>query len=241
VNVNFMLQHSDCALAHRLRDRAENTSGASKRFDHGRPARLLVSDQMLTLARAARTSGGMLVGTEIVEQALRLLGARADMPLEDESRETRALIASQFVRRLKGVSVEKLHDFERMLLVELRAAPAGVQDVLIRDAISVIKARNHLGQIAKALGLGWADGMRLESAVSDLVRYAAGNGGGLMQTTVDGKCARIELKLRLHDSPPDLTLLGALDPLSATVRSKRHGSQLVIELTLGAVAGAGAA
>jgi hypothetical protein len=196
---------------------------------------------MLTLARAARASGGMLVGSDIIEQGLRLLGERANMPLQDESRETRALIVSQFVKRLRGVSMQKIHDFERMLLVELHAAPDGIQDVIIRDAISVIKARNHIGQVAKALGLGWGDSMRLESAMSDLVRYAAANGGGLLQTTVNGANALIALRLTLNDPAPDLALLKALDPLSVTLRCQRTGTHLSVEITLpkpGAHAGA---
>jgi hypothetical protein len=196
---------------------------------------------MLTLAKAARASGGMLVGREVVEQGLSLLGERAEMPLDDQSRETRALMVNQFVRRLRGVSLDKLHDFERMLLVALHAAPAGVQDVLIVDAISVIKARNHLGQVAKSLGLGWSDGMRLESAVSDLVRYALSHGGGLLQTTVQDKRARIDVKLHLNESPPELTMLRSLDSLGGTVRTHRNGTHLDIELTLDASARAGAA
>jgi hypothetical protein len=59
----------------------------------------------------------------------------------------------------------------------------------------------------------------------------------------DGKRANalIELRLTVGDPAPDLSLLKALDPLSAVVRSRRSGTHLSVELTLpkqGAQAGA---
>lgn len=194
---------------------------------------------MLTLARAARAVGGTLVAYDILEHALELYGPRAQVPLDGQTREARALMVSQFVRCLR-LSVPRTHDLERALLAELHAAPDGFQVVAIRDAISVIKARNHIGQIAKTLGLGWADGMRLESVISEFVRYAAANGGGLLSTRVHSDRAELELKLHLRDSPPDLTVLRSLGP-EAPVDVRHDGADLVIELMLRARAQSGAA
>ncbi len=190
---------------------------------------------MLTLARAARASRGVLVAAEVIEAGLALMGDRANAPLDAEPREARAVLVSQFVRRLRGIRVEVAHDLERVLLAELHAAPDGTQDVLIKDAISVIRARNHLGQLAKSLGMSWAETMKLEAALGDVLRWTAGGGGGVLQTTTARDHARITLKIALDGREPDLALLAGFEgvPGVATeVQPRRVGHHLTVEMTV---------
>ena len=173
-----------------------------------------------------------MVPRQLIEQALEAFGERANASLAEQSRESRALLVSQFVRQLHGVGVDRLHDFERFLLVELNAAPDGMQDVLITDAISVIRARNHIGHVAKSLGMSWSDGMRLQSALCELVRHAGSNTGGLLQTTVKERRATVVLKIPLGASPPDLALLAAIEPVVTSVRTRKSAKELLIELSV---------
>ena len=177
---------------------------------------------MLTLARAARASRGVLVAAEVIEAGLALMGDRANAPLDAEPREARAVLVGA-------------HDLEGGRRAERHAAPDGTQDVLIKDAISVIRARNHLGQLAKSLGMSWAETMKLEAALGDVLRWTAGGGGGVLQTTTARDHARITLKIALDGREPDLALLAGFEgvPGVATeVQPRRVGHHLTVEMTV---------
>jgi len=194
---------------------------------------------MQTLSKAALAARGGLVPDYVIDQGLEAMGARATDSLERESRESRALLVSQFVRRLRGASVQRINDLERLLLVELRAAPEGVQDMLLKDAISVIRARNHIGQIGKSLGLQWAECMRIESALSDLLLQAAGSGRGLLQTTVHAPSAIIVIKLPSESC--DGKMLTSL-PSTYEVHERLESDRVhVFEVSISAMPRAGAA
>ncbi len=123
------------------------------------------------------------VPTEAAEEALRAIGDRADLSLDAMSSEKKAFLISHFVRNLHAISVERATMYERLLLQELDAGPSATKLVVLKDAISVITARNHVHHVSTHLGMSWADSMKLQSAISEVVRYAVAHHGGVLQTT----------------------------------------------------------
>jgi hypothetical protein len=186
---------------------------------------------VLTLARIARTAGAKLVSSKAIEEGLLRLGGRATQSLDDAARGVRADLIGEFVRGLYDISVEAAHDLERVLLVEANAAPDGIHDVAVSDAISLVRARNHVGQITKLLGLSWSDAMRVQSAIAELVRFAAAHGGGLLQSSFMGECADFNLKMArigTGSAAVDPAVLGTLRSVCSDIRVRTSAQALQV-------------
>ncbi len=162
-----------------------------------------------TFSHTAREIAGKYVPEPAVRRALDAVGARADQPIDALDGERRIALVSQFVRALHGVGVHESTRIEHELGRAVGADPTGRRPVVIKDAISLITVRNHVHQLATAIGLSWAAGMALQSAVSEVARHVATNGGGRIETeaTLDG---------RIHF---DVTAARDLGPVSVDARA----------------------
>jgi len=140
-----------------------------------------------TFAHVAREIAGATVPAPIIKSALDALGMKADYLVAELDAERKLQLATQFVRGLHGVGVADAHRIAHDLFAALGARPTSRRPVVIKDAISLITVRNHVGQLVTALGMSWSAGMQVQSAVSDVARFVSGNGGGRIETeAVDG-------------------------------------------------------
>ena len=157
----------------------------------------------LTLAQAARRVGPAIAPREAIEAGIARIGPEADESLDGRDRSDRAQRVRGFVHGLRGVGVQASHDLERMLLTALEAAPVGEHAVPLSDSISVIRARNHLGQLCQAAGMDWAEAMKVQSAVSEAMRYVCAHGGGLLETHSMHGQASVLLRVNAAEELPD--------------------------------------
>ncbi|MDH5492555.1 MAG: hypothetical protein OEY14_11445 [Myxococcales bacterium] len=189
----------------------------------------------LTLAQVARTSGRSLAPISAIEEALGSLGRRAEDALEGLDREARSHLVGLFIRRLRGVGVQASHDLERVLLAALGASPQGEHTVAITDAIAIIRARNHVAQVCKTLEMSWAESMKVQSAVSETLRYVSSHGGGLLETHVLEGQAVFEIKIREHEGPvgADAFWLFSIATLTQEFSTHSQGRGVTIRFWLG--------
>lgn len=139
-----------------------------------------------TFAHAAREIASKHVTAATIKGALDTLGAKAEHGIDELDTERKLALANHFVRALRNVGVVDAHRIEHELLAALGAAPTSRRAVMIKDAISLITVRNHVGQLVTALGVPWSVGMQVQSAVSDIARYVSANGGGKIETEALG-------------------------------------------------------
>lgn len=93
------------------------------------------------------------VSASVAQAALKVLGAKAEQPIDTFDTERRILLATQFVRALRNVGVAEANRLEHALYEALDAAPTSRRAVVIKDAISLIAVRNHVAQVTTALGV----------------------------------------------------------------------------------------
>lgn len=140
-----------------------------------------------TFAQVAREVAGRHAPTSPIDSALEALGAKADHLVDELDVERKLQLATQFVRGLRTVGVADAQRIEHELFAALGATPTARRSVVIKDAISLITVRNHVGQLATALGMAWSAGMQVQSAVSDVARFVSTTGGGKIETeAMDG-------------------------------------------------------
>lgn len=135
-----------------------------------------------TFSQVARDVAGRYLPAAIIKGALDPLGAKADQAVDTLDVERRRQLATQFVRALRNVGVAESTRVEHELFTALGAAPTQRRSVPIKDAISLIAIRNHVQQLATAIGMPWSEGMQVQSAISDVARFLSQNGGGRIET-----------------------------------------------------------
>ena len=116
-----------------------------------------------------------------VDAAMYALGARAQLTLDHITRVDRGLMADQFVRNLKSLSVHQATELERDLLVRLEAAPTGKFSSKLDGAVSLVELRTHLKQALTGLGLDWDKLTRAQSLVAGVARWLQSIGGATME------------------------------------------------------------
>jgi hypothetical protein len=135
-----------------------------------------------TFSHVAREVAQRYATLQAIKAALDHVGARAEQPIAEMDVERKLMLVGHFVRALRSVSVVDASHLERDLFHALDAAPTARRAVEVKDAISLITVRNHVGQVASALGMPWAEGMQVQSALSDVARFLAQHGGGRIET-----------------------------------------------------------
>ncbi|MFT3766953.1 MAG: hypothetical protein QM820_15755 [Minicystis sp.] len=143
-----------------------------------------------TFSQVARDVAGKYLALATIKSALDHVGARVDHPLAELDVDRRLQLTSQFVRALRDVGVTEANRIEQALFEALGAAPTKRRSLPIKDAISLITVRNHVHQLATALGIPWSEGMQVQSALSDVARHVstAGGGGRLeLEASPDGR------------------------------------------------------
>jgi hypothetical protein len=116
-----------------------------------------------------------------VEPALRALGPRAALPVEELSSVERGRMADDFVRNLGSLSVYQATDLDRLLLMQLDAAPSGRFTAKLDGASALTELRNHLKHALTALGLDWEKLTRAQSLVAGVARWLQAIGGATME------------------------------------------------------------
>ncbi len=188
-------------------------------------------------SRQVRNAAATLVKPETIEAALRALGDDAELSVEELPLERRAVLSARFARNLRGIGVARAKEVERVVLRAVGATPGGVEVVPIRDALSLIRARNHVDRIATAFGWPWAAGMKLQAAVCEIVRLIADGGGGILETVVAPAQAsfRFQFERSIDATEPCFAGLRALG-IVPEVRQGTEGHR--IEFSFAGAAGA---
>ncbi len=134
---------------------------------------------MASLAEAARRVAARYLAGPPLQDALARLGAHGDEPLAHLDAGARLAAVNALVRGVRGwLSVAEAAALERELAAAFGAPSSDGEAVEIKDAISVITLRNHVGTAASASGLSWSAGMQVQSALSEVARFLAEHGGG---------------------------------------------------------------
>lgn len=164
-----------------------------------------------TFSEVARRIAGGYLSPSSLKSALEPLGARAEHPLLDLDTERKLQLTSQFVRGLRVLGVADAHRLEHELYESLGVAPTSRRAVVIKDAISLIAVRNHVSQLAVAMGMSWSASMAVQSAVSDVARFVSTNGGGRVETEAPGD-GRIHFEVWTNRPLPPFTFGGLTTP-----------------------------
>ncbi|HMY18999.1 MAG TPA: hypothetical protein PKA58_21890, partial [Polyangium sp.] len=185
------------------------------------------------------------VDSASLDAAIEVLGPRAEKHIDALDAEGKAGLISFLVRNLRELSVEEATDLERKMLREMGAVPRPTKTLTVKDEISVITLRNYVRYLCVYLGMEWNRGMLLQSAVSDLARFALARGAG----TFEISAAREKVSFRVHiDGQVALGgawLSSSNEPLLAGVRnlarglrssSGTQGSQLEFDVEWGVAA-----
>jgi hypothetical protein len=115
---------------------------------------------------------------DVLRSALTALGPKAAESPQAMDAERRAALVSLFVRNLRGLPVAEAALLEHELLSVVGAMPSPRKSVGIRDALSLVALRNYIRYLTVAINLGWAPGMQIQSAISELARLVQEAGGG---------------------------------------------------------------
>lgn len=148
---------------------------------------------------------------EAVARALSLMGARADLLVDDLDADHRIRLVGQFVRGLRNIGVHEAARIERDLYEAVGAGPTSRRPVVVKDAISLVAVRNHVQQLTTALGVPWATGMQIQSAISDVARFVAANGGGQIDMEADAD-GLMRFAVRMDTYLPMVSLGAATPP-----------------------------
>jgi hypothetical protein len=136
----------------------------------------------MKFSEVAATVGARRAPQNSVRRALDALGSKADLPLDGLDTERKLQLVGLFVRALRNVGVAEAAQIQHDLYASLGAAPTARRPVAIKDAISLVTVRNHVQQLTAALGVPWALGMQMQSAISDVARFVSAHGGGRIET-----------------------------------------------------------
>ncbi len=146
-----------------------------------------------TFSRIAHQIAAPYARPEIIHRAVEALGAKAELRVTDVEPERRLSIAEQFVRSLRNVGVSDSTTLQRDLFQALGVAPTSRRSVQVKDAISLIAIRNHLQQVTTSMGFSWGDGMRIQSAISDVARFLSQSGGGRIETHAEDESIHFDV------------------------------------------------
>lgn len=177
----------------------------------------------VNFSQAARRVASKYVDASSLDAAMEVLGARAEKDVDSLDSEGKASLISFLVRNLRELSVEEATELERKLLREMGAVPKPMKTIIVKDDISVITLRNYVRYLCVYLGMEWNRGMLLQSAVSDLARFALTRGSG----TFEISAAREKVSFRVHIDG-QVAIGGAWlstsnEPLLAGVRNLARG------------------
>lgn len=191
-----------------------------------------------TFAQLARSVADKHVPPETIEQSLQALGGKAEWSLQSLDADRKGALISHFVRGLRNIGVHAASKIEHALLSAAGCTSAGRRTVVLKDAISLIAARNQVHQILTSLGMEWQSSMRFQSAISDVARYVIERGGGRIELEeISG--AILCIVYITQDTGP-ISPSGAATPswlastlnLTKDVRTSRTGSGSSVEIRL---------
>lgn len=131
-----------------------------------------------------------------LQAAMKPLGPRAQLSVDQIGRIDRAMMADQFVRNLKSLSVQQATVLERELLRELDATPGRFSSKL-DGAVSLVELRTYLKQSLTGLGLDWEKLTRAQSLVAGVARWLQSIGGASLQVRSTG--ASVDFVLTAED------------------------------------------
>lgn len=167
-----------------------------------------------------------------LQAALKTLGPRAKVAVEQIGRVDRAMMADQFVRNLKTLSVQQAVVLERDLLRELDATPSRFSSKL-DGAVSLVELRTHLKQALAGLGLDWDKLTRAQSLVAGVARWLQSIGGATMQVMSTG--SSVDFVLTAEDrrlTPDEVRQSPLVQMLSAQTASfVVHKEQTTVEIS----------
>lgn len=126
-----------------------------------------------------------VVSLSELREAITNVGARAQVPVDQIGRVDRAMMADQFVRNLKSLSVQQATALDRELLRELDAAPGRFSSKL-DGAVSLVELRTHLKHSLTGLGLDWDKLTRAQSLVAGVARWFQSIGGATLHVMSTG-------------------------------------------------------
>lgn len=185
-----------------------------------------------TLAELVRTVAVNFVPETAVEAALGAIASKADTALSSLDTERRGMLINHFVRSIRNIGVHTASKLEHALLEASGCCPASRRIVALKDAISLIAVRNQTHAMATAIGLAWAESMRLQSAVSDVARFVIEHGGGRleMEETLSGLLISVRATGDLGPivTPAPSWLISTTN-LAKTFRSARSGGSTYLE------------
>lgn len=176
-----------------------------------------------TFSQAAREIAGKFVKSGSVEYALSVLGSRAEKAIDAQDSEAKAGLISHFVRNLRDLSVQDSTELERQMLKELGALPSGGKTIVVRDDISVILLRNYVRYLSVLYGMEWSRGMMVQSALSDLARFALAKGKGTFEVLPAEGVIMFRVRIEGELGGSESWLSGEQSPLLAGVRNVAHG------------------
>ena len=191
-----------------------------------------------TFAQLARSVADKYVSVETIDASLQALGGKAEFPLSSLDVDRKSALISHFVRGLRNIGVHTASRIEHALLAAGGCGSAGRRTIVLKDAISLIAARNQVHQILTSLGMEWQGSMRFQSAISDVARFVIERGGGRIELEeVPG--AIVCIVYVTQDLGP-LVSTGATAPtwlastlnLTKDVRTSRSGTGSSVEIRL---------
>lgn len=191
-----------------------------------------------TFAQLARSVADKHVPPESIEQSLQALGGKAEWSLQSLDADRKGALISHFVRGLRNIGVHAASKIEHALLSAAGCTSAGRRTVVLKDAISLIAARNQVHQILTSLGMEWQSSMRFQSAISDVARYVIERGGGRIE--LEEISGAILCIIYITQDTGPISNSGAATPswlastlnLTKDVRTSRTGSGSSVEIRL---------
>jgi hypothetical protein len=136
-----------------------------------------------TFRLLARSRAVRLAPLAAIDDALTKLGAVADRTIDSLDRERKLQLVTRFVRAIPALGVQTASVLEHELLAAIGVEPTGRHVLPVQTAISLVAVRNHLHALVTAVGVSWSDGMLVQSAVADVVRFVLERGGGTIEMT----------------------------------------------------------
>lgn len=119
------------------------------------------------------------------EEALRLLGERAQAPLDSMDADRRAALVGQLVRQMRDLPVETANSVEQRLLSKLDAGPPLERELPLGDSLTLISLRNSLRHLLVYRRVDFAESMRMQSAVANVARVVVVHGFSRVRIIVD--------------------------------------------------------
>lgn len=141
---------------------------------------------------AVRAIGRSLNASESFEAALRYLASAGETPIETLSSDKRQSMIQHVTSRMKDMGITERSRVASHLMNELDAGPEDAREIALDSALSMVEVRNALAHLLTFQGYYWNQAMKIQAAVSAVLRKIREDKGGSFVCEAEGKGIRLE-------------------------------------------------